>query len=128
MAHVFISHRKSDDGPAARLAEDISRAGHLVWFDVWEIEPGDSVLGRMDEGLEAADYVVLCYSPAGVAAPYIEREWMPALDRQLRGHPVKILPAVLRGGLPPAILADLKAADLAADWDEGVRQLLRAIR
>jgi hypothetical protein len=128
MANVFISHRKSDDAAAERLADEIRRAGHVVWFDEWEIKPGDSIVGSMNEGLEAADYVVLCYSSSGVSSPYVAREWMSALARQLGGRLVKILPAVLTGGMPPAILADLKAADLVSDWDGGVKQLLGAIR
>ena len=128
MANVFISHRKSDDSLAEKLAEEVRRDGHQVWFDEWEISVGDSILGRMNEGLEGAAFVVLCYSASGVASPYILREWLPTLDRQLRGHPVKILPVILTGDIPPAILADIKPADLSRDWDEGVRQLLRAIR
>jgi TIR domain len=128
MAHVFVSHRNSDDVPAEKLAEELRRAGHQVWFDKWEVNVGDSVVGRMNEGLEGAAYVVLCYSSSGVASPYTLREWLSALARQLGGRPVKILPVILTGDLPPAILADIKPADLARDWDEGVRQLLRAIR
>jgi hypothetical protein len=128
MANVFVSHRKIDDLLAEKLAEEIRRAGHQVWFDEWEINVGDSIVGRMNEGLEGAAYVVLCYSSSGVTSPWIAQEWMPTLARQLGGRPVKILPVVLTGGLPPAILADLKAADLVSDWDAGVKQLLRAIR
>ena len=128
MANVFISHRKSDDQLAEKLADDIRRAGHQVWFDEWEIGVGDSIVGRMNEGLEGVTYVVLCYSSSGVTSPWIAREWMPTLARQLSGHPVKILPALLTAGLPPAILADLKYADFVRDWDAGVAQLLRAIR
>jgi len=53
---------------------------------------------------------------------------MSALARQLDGCHVKILPVLLTGGSPPAILADIKYADLVRDWDRGVKQLLRAIR
>ena len=82
----------------------------------------------MNEGLEGAAYLVLCYSSDGVMAPWISREWMSALARQLDGCHVKILPVLLTGGSPPAILADIKYADLVRDWDRGVKQLLRAIR
>jgi hypothetical protein len=128
MTNVFISHRKGDDRLAEKLADEIRCAGHHVWFDEWEINVGDSIVERMNEGLEGATYVVLCYSSSGVTSPWIAREWMPTLAKQLSGHPVKILPALLTAGLPPAILADLKCADLVHDWDAGVAQLLRAIR
>jgi hypothetical protein len=128
MANVFISYRGSDAPAAERLAEEIREAGHQVWLDEWEIGIGDSIIGRMNEGLEGAAYLVLCYSSSGVMAPWISREWMSALARQLEGQGIKILPVLLTGGTPPAILADIRYADLVADRERGMSQLLRAIR
>lgn len=128
MANVFISHRRADDSEAERLADEIRRAGHDVWLDVWEIDIGDSVIGKMNEGLQGAAYVVLCYSSSDVMARWISQEWMSALARQLNGEGIKLLPVRLTGGKPPAILADIRYADLVADWNRGIAELLRAIR
>jgi TIR domain-containing protein len=128
VARVFISYRRSDLAVAADLAAELRSAGHEVWFDDWEIGLGDSIVGRMNEGLAAVAYLVLCCSSSGVSAPWISREWMSALASQLNGHGVKVLPVVLPGGAPPAILADIKYADLSTDRASGVNELLRAIR
>lgn len=128
MANVFISHRRSDVGEAERLADEVRNAGHKVWFDEWEIGLGDSIVERMNKGLTGAAYLVLCYSSEGVTSPWIGREWMSALARQLNGHGVKTLPVLLTGGEPPAILADLRYADLVKNWSGGVAELLRAIQ
>lgn len=127
MANVFISHRTADAVEVELLAEEIRRAGHTVWLDTREIGIGDSIIGRINEGLEGAAYLVLCYSSAG-ASPWTDVEWMSTLARQLSGHGVKILPVLLTGGTPPAILADIRYADLVKDWSGGVAELLRAIR
>ncbi|PWI20486.1 toll/interleukin-1 receptor domain-containing protein [Streptomyces sp. Act143] len=127
MANVFLSHRMDDAPSTRKLADELTSAGHRVWFDEWEIQLGDSIVERINSGLEGTSYLVLCYSADGVTSPWISREWMSALHRQLEGHGVRILP-VKFGGTAPAILADIKYADLAADWDLGVSQLLRAIR
>ena len=58
----------------------------------------------------------------------MDREWMSALARQLDGANVRILPARLPGGAPPAVLADIKYADLAEDWHDGVTALCHALR
>ncbi len=127
MANVFISHRGDDLATAERLANELKAAGHSVWLDGWELQIGDSIVGRINAGLSGATYVVLCYSSHGVMAPWMSREWMSALAGQLNGANVKLLPVVLTGGTPPAILADIKYADLVSDWATGVRQLIRAI-
>jgi hypothetical protein len=128
MARVFVSYRLVDADPARKLAEALRDAGHDVWFDEWTIHIGDSIVGRIGEGLSDAAYLVLCCSAAGVDSPWMSREWMSALARQLNGTPVRVLPVRLTGGDVPAILADIRYADLAADWDTGLRQLLTALR
>lgn len=128
MANLFISHRGADADAAERLAAELRAKGHQVWLDRWEIQTGDSIVGKIDEGLAGATYLILCYSDQGVSAPWISREWMPSLARQLNGRGVKILPVRLTGGAPPAILEDIRSADLVADWDTGVAELLAAIR
>lgn len=127
MAAIFLSHRKADAALAERLAQELQRAGHEVWFDEWKIDIGDSIVGRIDEGLTHSTYLVLCYSASGMSG-WVDREWQSALMRQLSGHGVKVLPVLLSGGTPPAILADIKFADLVSNWDRGVQALLRAIR
>ena len=127
MANVFISHRKADVTLAEQLAQEVRVAGHEVWFDDWKIDLGDSIVGRVNEGLEGMSYLVLCYSSSGMS-DWVDREWMSALSRQLSGQQVKILPVLLSGGKPPAILADIKYADLVKDWDKEMQVLLKAIR
>ena len=125
---AFISHRGEDADLAERLAEEIRQAGFQVWLDEWEINLGDSIAEKINSGLENARYVVLCYSKAGVLSPWISREWMSALARQLNGYGVNVLPVRLSGGEPPAILADIKYPDLVKDWDRGISELLRVMR
>lgn len=127
MATIFISHRKTDSIIAERLAHELQQAGHEVWFDDWKINIGDSIVGRVDDGLVQSAYLALCYSVFGMS-DWVNREWQSALMRQLSGHNIKILPVLLSGGQPPAILADIKYADLVSDWDRGVQSLLRAIK
>src|SRR5919199_5477392 len=119
MPNVFISHRKDDAQLAEQLATEVRDAGHEVWFDEWNINLGDSIVERIDEGLEGSNYLVLCYSSSGMS-DWVNREWMSALARQLSGHGVKVLPILLTGGKPPAILADIKYGDLTHDWSKGV--------
>lgn len=128
LASVFVSHRVADIELAERLADEIRSEGHEVWLDKWEINLGDSIVEKMDNGLEAFQFLILCYSSAGVNTPWISREWMSILARQLQQENVKILPVRLSGGSAPAILADLKYADLTIDWNLGIYQILSALR
>ncbi|MCI5151268.1 MAG: toll/interleukin-1 receptor domain-containing protein [Candidatus Electrothrix sp. MAN1_4] len=127
MANVFISHRKADVTLAEQLAQEVQTAGHDVWFDDWEINVGDSIVEKINEGLEGAEYLLLCYSASGTS-DWVNREWMSTLARQLSGQPVKVLPVRLSGGDLSAILGDVKYTDLVNDWNNGVQDLLKAIK
>ncbi|MFF8986908.1 toll/interleukin-1 receptor domain-containing protein [Streptomyces globisporus] len=128
MADVFMSHRGLDGKEAQALALELTTRGHRVWLDVLDIGVGDSIVGKIDEGLASHPHLVLCLSSAGMNAPWMNREWMSALARQLNGAGGKLLPARLTGGDLPAILADIRYADLVADWDAGVQALDSALK
>lgn len=126
MAVVFISYRTPDRAEASALKDALRARGHEVWMDTDQIKIGDSIVGKIDQGLDGLDYLVLCYSSAGRSG-YTDAEWTTTLHRQLSGHPVKVLPVRLTGGEPPAILAGTRYADLVEDWDGGVADLCAAI-
>ncbi|MGW4365879.1 toll/interleukin-1 receptor domain-containing protein [Nocardia takedensis] len=128
MSNVFVSHRGADSAAAERLADDLRHRGHTVWLDVWAIGIGDSIVGQVNKGLEGATFLVLCYSAAGSLSPWMSQEWMSALARQLGGADIRVLPVRLTGGEPPAILADIKYADLIGDWAAGIDALCAAMR
>ena len=127
MAGVFVSYRASDEVPAEQLATELRARGHQVRFDLWDMKVGDSVVGLLNDGLFACTHLVLCFSAKGWSGRWMNREWMSALARQLEGAGVKVLPVRLTGGDPPAILADIKYADLVRDWDVGVGELCAAL-
>lgn len=128
MAGAFVSHRTQDIAAAERLARDLRSRGHRTWLDQWEVDLGDSIVGKINAGLASATHLILCYSDADVLAPWTSREWMSALARQLSGEKIRIIPARLSGTERPAILADIKYADLVADWDTGIAALDKALR
>ena len=128
MAEVFISHRSADLRVARRLAEDLRVLGHNVWLDDDEIRVGDSILDGMNAGLLKADFVVVCYSDVTPSGPWMDREWLSALARQLDGLGVKLLPAKIAGSCGPAILSDIKYANFSANWQAGLYALAAAMR
>ena len=126
-ATVFISHRSADSREAERLATDLKARGYTVWLDLWEIGIGDSITQKMNEGLKGSVFLVLCLSAQDVLSPWMSREWLSGLARQLNGENVKLLPVRLTGGSPPAILADIKFADAVKDYASALAELVAVI-
>ena len=49
---VFLSHSSKDKEVVRAVAERLRADGLRVWFDEWEIRPGDSIPAKIEEGLE----------------------------------------------------------------------------
>jgi hypothetical protein len=53
MIKVFVSHSSVDKPFVERLATDLRiRESIDVWLDKWEIQPGDRIASKIEEGLE----------------------------------------------------------------------------
>ena len=59
---VFLSHSAKDKAVVRPMAERLRADGLKVWFDEWEIKPGDSIPAKIEEGLEHSRVLVLCMS------------------------------------------------------------------
>ncbi len=59
---VFISHSSRDKAVVRDIAERLRADGLRVWFDDWEIKPGDDIPAKIEEGLERSRALVLCMS------------------------------------------------------------------
>ena len=63
---VFISYTHADRPFASRLAVDLTHAGVNVWYDEWEILPGDSIVEKIDTALRENDYLMVILTPDSI--------------------------------------------------------------
>lgn len=63
---IFISHSSTDKGWAREFAQRLSGVGADVWFDEFNIKPGDSISESVERGMRASDTIVLLVSDQSV--------------------------------------------------------------
>jgi predicted nucleotide-binding protein len=61
---VFISYSSQDHDFAQRLVRDLKEREIPVWFDEAELEPGDSIIGKVEAAVDRMDYLIVLLSPA----------------------------------------------------------------
>ena len=59
---VFLSDSSADKPVVRELAERLRTAGLRVWFDEWNIRPGDHIPTAIEEGLEHSAVLLFCMS------------------------------------------------------------------
>jgi hypothetical protein len=99
------------------------------WLDQREIEIGDSLSGKIQEGLSSCHSLIVILSPDALARPWVQEELRAAYARRLAGD-FKIFPVLHKECALPAFLADYRYADFRDEsrYDESLSLLVRAIK
>jgi hypothetical protein len=108
----FISYASDDDRPFVKnMADTLMRFGLEVWWDGYEITIGDTIRGKINEGLRKCDFGVVVLSHA-----FFARRWPPQeLAALAIGLQTGRLLPILRGITPGEVavydplLADIRA-------------------
>ena len=101
---IFLSHNKSDKPFVRSFAADLVLAGAEVWFDEWELHPGDSIPTAIDAGLATFDSFTLVWSENALQSKWVRAERDAALTRWLADDSYKLIPIRLdETPLPPLL-------------------------
>jgi len=112
---IFLSHTWSDKPFVRRLASDLRDAGVSVWIDEAEIQVGDSLIEKIREGFDHVDYVGVVLSPGAIESPWFQKELDVAMNQEIDGRRVKVLPLLHRACDLPSFLAGKLYADFTSE-------------
>jgi len=86
---LFISHASEDkDGFVRPLVQALRNEGLTVWFDEYELEIGDSLRQKIDEGLSRSRYGLVVFSPTFFQKHWTQYEMDGLIARQMAGERV----------------------------------------
>ncbi|MFE5191908.1 toll/interleukin-1 receptor domain-containing protein [Streptomyces sp. NPDC056628] len=123
--HAFISHNHRDKPDVKPLAARLRLLGADVWLDSWEIHPGDSIPGKVNEALGLLDTVIVFWSANSSTSAWGEHRVGVALSRRLRDNSVRVIPIVLDDTPLPPLLEPIMWVSLAdGDVDRAARELM----
>jgi len=111
---AFLSYSAKDKPVVHDLARRLRDRGVRVWLDDWEIEVGQSIPSRIEDGLEGSTVLVLCMSEHALGSDWAALEsqtfcFRDPLNRDRRFIPLRLDDAPARGSL---------AQFLHVDWRE----------
>lgn len=109
MADVFISYKREDRPRAEALNALLIDLELSAWFDAG-IEVGAAWEARIMEEAQAAAAMIVCWTFAATASPWVKREAEIGLKRGV------LVPVMLQWCAPVAPFAAIQAADLT-QWD-----------
>jgi hypothetical protein len=100
-----------------------------VWVDEAEIKIGDSLIEKIREGIDNVQYVGVVISKSSIKSEWVKREVDIAMNQEIEGKRVKVLPLLiddcdLPGFLKGKLYADFRTAD---NYKQELEKLIRRL-
>ena len=97
---VFICHASEEKTGVVRpLVEAFQKEGITCWVDEGEIQWGDSITQKVNEGLRISRFVIVVLSEAFIGKNWPERELYAVLNIEASTGVVKVLPLLVGDAL-----------------------------
>lgn len=110
MATLFISYARDDATLVRPLAAALERDGHSVWWDR-HISGGQEFAPAIEEALDSADIVIVCWSANAVQSAWVRDEAAAGRDSG------RLVPLTLDGSKPPLGFRQYQTIDLSR-WNK----------
>jgi hypothetical protein len=128
---VFISYAREDKTTAVRLAEELTRAGILVWIDVKDLRVGENFRTAIPKAIdECTHFLALLSSHSVNKKGFVQKELHRAYDalEEIPPGEIFVLPVRVDECDPRhGFLQDLSWCDLFPSFEEGVERILAAL-
>lgn len=125
---LFVSYSHADSDLVGDLAFDLSQEKVRLWWDEWEMRPGDVLRDRVNAGLESSAAYLVVISEHSLSSRWVQHELTVAFIRHIEEANVRVIPC-LAGKVDYADLPIDLRARFALDLRtrEGVEAAVRSL-
>ncbi|PHR26894.1 MAG: molecular chaperone Tir [Desulfotalea sp.] len=125
---VFINHSGRDKKFTTRLAEALNKAGIETWVDKFEINTGDNLFQKIQDGIKECDYIIVILSKNYTQSSWTKKHLNAFAMQEVSNNKNTILPVLIEDCDIPIFLQDRLYADFRNGFDGPIRQLIDAIK
>lgn len=125
---VFISYAHHDKEFAHKVANSLKEHRVEVWIDALELKGGDNLFEKINHGVETSDLVVVVLSKAYSNSRWVMQELSAFAMKEIAAGRSTIIPILMEECEIPIVLQDRVFIDFRGSFEEGLKQLLAAIR
>lgn len=127
---IFLSYTHKDKEIIDVIAQKLSVVfgQDAIFFDAWSIQPGDSIVGKMEDGLRAFKFFFFFVSKNSLSSSIVKLEWQNALLKATKGE-ARLIPVKLDDCLMPQVLLQTLYIDIYGQGLEtGISQMIEVIK
>ncbi len=124
---VFLSHCKTERDLAYQIATDLKNNGITVCLDEWEVFIGDSIVKKLQEGLNSCDFLCIIFTKKSNNSNWVEKEWQSVLYKEINDRKITILPIKGDDCTLPLVLMDKQFEDFSKDYKTALDKLVKTL-
>lgn len=110
---VFLSHTKKDKDFIVKIANDFRSSGIDVWFDEWEIPPGESLRKKIfEDGIPNCHVFFVYLTESSVESAWVKNELDSAFIHEIEQKNSFIILYVDKASTREKLSLDLKARNI----------------
>lgn len=84
---VFLSHNKNDKIFIEKIANDLRSCGINVWYDEWEIPPGESIRKKIfEDGITSCDLFFVYLTENSIKSIWVQKELDSAFIQEIENQ------------------------------------------
>lgn len=127
---VFLSHSSYDKKTVDTIFNEFQKSGISAWYDKYQIQPGDSITEKINEGLNESDIGIICISNyfLNSSSGWTKNELNYFIQKRMR-NPNKIF-IILNFDVPhdelPPLVQDYKYIDYTED--DSIKTLIEVLK
>ncbi|MDB4766466.1 TIR domain-containing protein [bacterium] len=125
---IFVSHSKRDMEQVNPIVSRLRDEGHEVWDDAVELNPGDNISERINEGLHDADAILFVISKNSVRSEWVHYEFTTIALRDISQKQRRIIPLRIDKTPVPSYMAERVFLDMSDDFEAGLERLSAALK
>ena len=124
---TYISYSSLDKIIVKKLVDELISNGIDVWFDDYEVLPGDTYKDKTLDGIKKSDYILVILSRHSVQSEWVKKEIADAFSKNREVSSKRIIPVKIDDTPIPPFLTNIKYVDLNFNWQSGTHELLSTL-
>ncbi len=124
---VFISYSSKDKSFVEKLSKELVENRIGVWLDKWEMKPGDSLIDKIQNGIDDSSYLLVVLSKHYIESEWCKKEQNVGLTKEINNKEVVVIPILLENCKVPLFLQEKVYADFREDFDSGFEELYKSL-
>lgn len=124
---VFISYSSKDREFVEKLCKMLIQKHIGVWLDKWEMRPGDSLIDKIQNGLETSSHLLVVLSPNYIQSEWCKKEQNAGIMKEIKAKEVILIPILLEDCEIPIFLQEKVYADFRKNFYSGFSELIASL-